>query len=140
MKLLFVALLFSTACHASVTYIGDSIAHGYKIANNGQGITKIGANPRSVLNMLEISDPADTLVLSTGASNDCGDIDQINQNIDFAISKFKMVYVMDAPHCPTKVRTDIFQKCTGGRCTVLYFVPGKDGTHPRSYNKLELMP
>lgn len=120
-------------------YVGDSIAEGYKIANMGNGITKIGASPDKVLNFLNNTPTKqDSLVLSTGASNDCSNINQIQENIRIASSKTKQLLVLSAPYCGEEVNKSIKDTCYSlASCQVGEVKAGADGIHPKTYERFE---
>lgn len=128
MKLLYL-LAIPFTLNASVEYVGDSIAHGYRLATRGVGITEVGASPREVFRMLQRSKGSDTVVLSTGASNDCNDITGVKRNIEFAQHKYHSVYILDAPKCGGLIKTWVHP---------ITFTPGPDGVHPRRYRVLEI--
>lgn len=51
-------------------FIGDSIAHYYKLSYSGAGVTRIGASPSDIINMITQSDvEGKNVFLSTGFSN-----------------------------------------------------------------------
>ena len=132
---LFVALLLPLSGFAKTVYIGDSIAEGYKLAVKADGITKVGASPQEVEEMLKQNPVGDTVVLSTGASNDCKNVAGVQRNITLAHFLYNKVYVLGAPYCGSMVEMEMRQRCTNG-CEFVPVTPGKDGIHPQYYKKL----
>lgn len=115
----------------SATFVGDSIAHGFKIASNAKGTTKVGATPKEVHKYLENS-YGESLVLSTGASNNCKDVSTIKDNVKLGLKNFKKVTVLSAPYCSDSVNNAIRNLCTTN-CKYIVLTPGKDGIHPKYY-------
>lgn len=132
-SLLIILGITISPCQASTVYVGDSISHGFRLANQGVGITKVGANPTLVGHFIEDAPQGDVLVLSTGASNDCKDLKGIKANVDKAQHKYAKVILIDAPYC--KITPILLKLCTKD-CRLLPITPGKDGIHPATYYKL----
>lgn len=133
-KLILLCLLLPFSLFAKTVYIGDSIAHGYRMFNHAEGITKVGASPKEVEKMLKQNPPGDKVVLSTGASNNCSDIKTIKANIALAGFLYKNVDLLSAPYCGIELNDKLKQVCKNN-CTFIPVTPGKDGIHPDNYRK-----
>lgn len=125
-------MIVSNYSNAS-TFIGDSIAHGFMIANNASGTTKVGANPKLVNNFILNTSTDDNVVLSTGASNNCSDIKTIKNNINLSLKKFKHVTLLSAPYCGNYVNYIMKSQCINN-CKFVVIEPSIDGIHPKKYN------
>ena len=130
------ALLLVTQSVSAMTFVGDSIAQGYKIASNGDGVTKVGASPAMVKEFVSLTPFSGKVVLSTGASNNCNDEAVIINVINMATLKFEHVYLLSAPYCGNRVNEVMRIQC-GNNCTFIPVVAGSDGVHPK-YKKLNL--
>jgi hypothetical protein len=73
----------TSAAEARSLVIGDSIAHGVRMACRCAGITREGAPPSEVLGMVQRAGirPGDVVLLSTGASNNPADVVSIAAQI-----------------------------------------------------------
>ncbi|WP_437887730.1 hypothetical protein [Phytobacter sp. V91] len=137
-KRLCLMLLMCSPAWGNTVFIGDSIAHGYRMASAGRGTTKIGASPGEVRQMVEQFKQGGDVVLSSGASNLCSDMGNISAAIDTAKSKFSNVLLLSAPHCSSGVNLRMARLCTGN-CEFVIIKAGPDGVHPARYNSRKLI-
>lgn len=127
----------SIAQASPIVFVGDSLAHGYKVASHGSGITKVGASPKTVTDMIHQSDlKQQTVVLSTGISNNCQAIKQAQYNILRVSKEASTVLLIGTMNCPANVQEQMQELCSSlGNC---YFhkldrSKSKDGIHPSIY-------
>lgn len=135
-QFLFVALLLTTSHALSNTiFIGDSIAHGYKIYNKGTGTTKIGANPKKVLSFIHLANYSnvDKVILSSGISNQCNDISTVKKQLNYLNLNRVKVILLSNNNCygATSNLKAICLKYSN--CKFEYIPNGKDGVHPNQY-------
>lgn len=135
--LLGIAIMTASFATNATLYIGDSIAHGYKEYNNGKGITKVGANPSTVLSYLEKADLDNikNLVLSTGISNNCKQRSQVEKQ--FQHIRYKninlQILLLNSPYCKNYIF--LKQLCTNDHNCRLVTFPTTDGIHPTNYKR-----
>jgi hypothetical protein len=135
-----IALLLSLSAMpagAATIYVGDSIAHGYKIHNGGSGITRVGAPPKVVSEFIYRAPRGEAVILSTGASNDCTDTQTIVRNINSAVEKYGRVYLLNAPYCGSVVARLLTSECKG-TCKLIRIKTGPDGIHPARYDDIRV--
>lgn len=137
-KLLFLLLIVSVQSNASTVFVGDSIAHGYKLYNNGKGITKVGANPYTVYGFVKNVklDRSDTVVLSSGISNNCLMDKYVDRQLTYLDSKYVNIILLGNNNCAgasMKLRSSCNKY---KRCTFQGIPPGPDGVHPFTYSKV----
>lgn len=138
----------STGPKASDTlFFGDSIAHGYRTANNMGGATKVGANPRVVLAQLQNAlknNPnafrGKNIVLSSGYSNgnDLANIEKQLQLLQKAGANVSLLGVSNSFNIGGRAGKTMNTQL--GTLAQKYgadfrggFVAGADNVHPKSY-------
>lgn len=134
------ALILSSQAFAKTCYIGDSIAHGYKQQNKGHGVTKVGANPRTVLNYVSLmKNDCDKIYLSSGISNNPTDTQMIDQQLKVLFDAKKEVILFgtsnDFPKYGNQLNYNLSSLCSKyTNCTFRGgFTPSKDKVHPTNY-------
>lgn len=130
-------------------FIGDSIAHGYKEANGGEGWTKVGINPKTVLLYLTnsiLKTPSTyrsrKIYLSTGLSNDTSAVVDVAEQLrrlkvaGVKVSVFGISNQYPSGN-PAKLNATLAHLCkTYGHTFLGGFEPGKDKIHPANYKSL----
>ena len=135
-----ITLLLGLSSHATAScYIGDSIAHGYRTYNKAQGITKVGANPSTVLTYVKRSSCSSPIILSTGISNNPTDFKSVHKQLQALQSKQVIMLGTSTsfPKYGNKLNVELnkicklYTSCTfnGG------FKASRDKVHPISYNQ-----
>ena len=120
-------------------FIGDSIAAGLKTAAHGQGDTKVGRSPAQVLQAIQNAPSLNgrKIVLSTGLSNNPGDMASVAQQ--FEALRAKGVNPSDISVVGLGSRFDNLNPTLGKLVTQQGanfsggFQAGADGVHPASY-------
>lgn len=135
--LLFVALGSSSYVSANC-YIGDSIAHGYRINSKGTGITKVGANPKLVYSFIQRQPCTDkTIYLSSGISNNPSDFNTVEKQLQSLKNhNVKLLGTsVSFPKHGNNLNIKLSSICSKySNCTFIGgFTPSKDRVHPRSY-------
>lgn len=143
-KFVFVLIgLLAIKSHANTVFIGDSIAHGYKLASHGAGKTKVGASPSLVFRFLKSSNikQYDRIVLSTGISNGCHDIKTINDEFDYIELHRKrksQVIILGNKNCKNG-SSYLKRKVNLYGYDYIPVVATKDGIHPKTYNSIDII-
>lgn len=143
---LLIAFLFmfsGSAQSKDVCFIGDSIAHGYKISVDGVGLTKVGANPNKVLDFLKVHRKCDKYILSSGISNDPTKINVVRDQLEYLKGSDVLLLGTSTkfPRYGNSLNIKLREVCSrfsgcdfnGG------FVPSKDLVHPKNYKALNVM-
>lgn len=145
------ALLAVVYCISNITvakpsynrycFIGDSIAHGYKQSHRAQGITRVGASSKEVLNKVK-STKCNKVVLSSGISNSVNDFVSVEKQLIYLNNKeVKVVLLGTSKTFPKRGNLlniklnsvcSKYPTCTfnGG------FIASKDNIHPKSYKEI----
>ena len=137
--LLFSLMLSLTGyAHSSpLVFVGDSLADGYKRSSHGNGITKVGASPKAVAGMIDRSNlKQQTVVLSTGISNNCQDIKQAQYNILRVSNEASTFLLIGTMNCPAKVQDQIIKLCSSLENCYFHELDkskSRDGIHPSIY-------
>ena len=124
-------------------YIGDSIAHGYRKSIGAKGTTQVGASPKKVLDFVnrQGSLKGQTVMLSSGLSNNPGDTQSIEQQIAALKAKGANVVLFGVANDfkgSTKTGAAMNAKLQAiaavqGVQFLGGFKSGSDHVHPRSY-------
>lgn len=94
-------------------YLGDSIAHGYKSSDKGNGITKVGATPAQILDNIKKNPnqfKGQTVYLSSGLSNNPNDIASVEAQLQALSSEganVKLIGVSNSFKGSTKMGTQM---------------------------------
>ena len=125
---------------AQTCYVGDSIAHGYKQHNKGYGVTKVGANQRTVMNYVSLmKNECDKIYLSSGISNNPTDTQIVDQQLKVLFDAKKEVILFGSskefPKYGNQLNNNLSSLCSKySNCTFRGgFTPSKDKVHPVNY-------
>lgn len=126
-------------------FVGDSIAHGYKVANNALGVTRIGANTNTVYGFVKRSSVVcSSVILSSGISNSPTNFNAVEKQLQFLKHENIPVVLLGTsknfPHHGNKLNIKLNSLCSkykncrfnGG------FISARDRVHPRVYGKLDI--
>ena len=123
-------------------FVGDSIAHGYKQANNALGVTRIGANTNTVYGFVKRSSVVcKSIILSSGISNSPTNFNAVEKQLQFLKQENIPVILLGAstnfPKYGNELNIKLNYLCSkypnckfdGG------YIASRDRVHPRTYNK-----
>lgn len=133
---LFILLsLISGICYAQPVYVGDSIAQGFKLAAKGEGLTKVGASPKTVLEYVKMTNDRKDIILSTGISNNCNDFNSVKKQLD--LLKDNNLTLIGNKNCKPEINDELKKLCNQHKsCKFIPLLDSKDGIHPSKYYKL----
>lgn len=139
--LLATLLISCTLTQAKTCYVGDSIAHSYRLSSGGLGKTRVGSNPKQVLGYLQSSVGCDKFILSSRISNNPVDFDNVSKQL--YLIKDRPVKLLGTsvnfPKYGNSLNSKLsfmcgkYPNCTfnGG------FIPSKDRVHPTEYGGIK---
>ncbi len=137
--------------HSTPLFYGDSIAHGYRNANHAQGLTKVGASPKMVLEQLHVAlkrNPnafkGQTVILSSGLSNNVSDYGNIKKQLELlqgAGANVQLLGVSNQFNLHSQNGGDMNRvlSALANQYGVQFkggFNAGKDRVHPASYRNI----
>lgn len=141
------AAVGSTDSGKGAFFVGDSIADGFRKNNGGSGMTKVGANPKTVMTFLQatvLKNPSAyksrTVYLSTGMSNDFSQTATIAQQMSELQSAGIKAHVFGVSNTypkknPTEMNNFLQQLChKHGMKFLGGFNAGSDNIHPANYS------